>query len=506
MSERPRRMSGSGGVNSVTCKYVGVRNAKGNERREFKSSQTVARCVAKSVEPRTSSSLEVGAELIQLSLQSSKRRGTLDSKWKRAARKTMRNIFDQYSQPENRITHALMTALNEDRALLAHFLREVVKVRPPGDPRKLSVLEQQFPGEEEPSEEDLERRGIPDGWTFDEEGWCVFIETKVIAKLGADQIVRHRRTAERRGFQCITAVAIAPVFPAALPARTVRVQWRTLYAWLRQHDNSSEWARRTADFLEIVEAKMVDNQQFIEGTLTMFSGFPFGRDHPFTYLEGKRVLGLSMNELRGRRDLIDKLSMNPKAPGRSAITGRQADAVWNFLSLASGAEQESFTKHPHLTLGIGAPAVEAMVTVPNAVNNAMRRNIVKLGESGFQELATQVVKNMKGLLQKHPGATPWFRGIQRRYPSQRATPFIDARIDFDLRTAIPTSGPPKAQPRWLSAAYGSFVNKENTNYQIQMGVVYRYEHCPEMRQPDAINLIAEAWLACKPLVDLSRPS
>jgi hypothetical protein len=58
----------------------------------------------------------------------------------------LRNIFDQYWQPENRITHALMTAIDEDRALLRQFLRELVKVKPPTDPRKLSVLEQQYPG------------------------------------------------------------------------------------------------------------------------------------------------------------------------------------------------------------------------------------------------------------------------------------------------------------------------------------------------------------------------
>jgi len=36
----------------------------------------------------------------------------------------LRNLFDQYSQPENRFTHALLTALNEDRKLLNAFLRE----------------------------------------------------------------------------------------------------------------------------------------------------------------------------------------------------------------------------------------------------------------------------------------------------------------------------------------------------------------------------------------------
>ena len=134
----------------------------------------------------------------------------------------------------------------------------------------------------------------------------------------------------------------------------------------------------------------------------------------------------------------------------------------------------------------------------------MRHNLVSLGESGFQKLAQGVVKNLKPLLRSHPGAAPWFRGIQRRYPSQRSTPFIDARIDFDLRTAIPQSGPPKTQPRWLSAAYSSFVSKEGSNYQIQMGMVFNYNRCPELREANALDLVAGAWLACKPLIDLAR--
>jgi hypothetical protein len=416
----------------------------------------------------------------------------------------LRNIFDQYSQPENRVTHALMTALQEDRKLLGLFLRELVNVKPPCDPRNLAVLEQQYPGEEEPNEEDLERRGIPDGWIFDREGWCVFIESKVIAKLGADQISRHRRTAERRGFDAITAVAIAPRLPSSLPADTVLLEWRKIYAWLQRHAVNSSWAARTAEYLEIAEAKLIDTEQFVEGTLTMFSGFPFGRDHPFTYLEGKRVLELAMGELRGRRDLRNHLRMNPKAPGRPAITGRQADAVWDFLSLASSGKAENFTKYPHLTLGVVSSTVEAMVTVPNAVNAVMRRNLIKLGEGGFQGLAKDVVNNLKPLLRSHAGAAPWFRGVQRRYPSQKAAPFIDARIDFDLRTAVPSSAAPKAQPRWLSAAYSSFAHKEGTNYQIQMGVLFRYDRCPELRRANAVDLVAAAWLACKPLIDLAE--
>jgi hypothetical protein len=419
----------------------------------------------------------------------------------------LRNIFDQYSQPENRVTHALMTAINEDRNLLDAFLRELINVKPPIHPNRLSVLEQQFPGEEEISEDELERRGIPDGWIFDETGWCVFIETKVLAKLTSDQINRHRRTAERRGFQFVTAVAIAPrpFLPTTLPHDTVLLEWRSVYGWLRRHSLESTWAAKAAEYLEITEEKLVYARQFVEGTLTMFSGFSFGIDHPFTYLEGKRVLELALAELRMNSQLAARLGMNPSALGRPAITGRRSNGVWDFLSLSAvGAAKVDFTSHPHLTLGILSHAVEAMVTVPNAVNNIMRRNIVHLGEDGFRTLVQSILNNLAQLLRSHEGAVPWFRGVQRRYPSQRAVPFIDATIDFDLRTAIASEGPPKTQPRWLSAAYGFFVNKEHSNYQMQLGVIFPYERCLELRQADAIELIATAWVGCKPLIDLAQ--
>jgi hypothetical protein len=416
----------------------------------------------------------------------------------------LRNIFDQYSQPENRITHALLTAINEDRKLLMSFLR-FIKVNPPKTQFKLTVLGQQYPGGLEASAEENERSGIPDGWIFNEEGWCVFIETKVLAKLDADQINRHRRTAERLDFRNITAVAIVPkqVPRQSVPEGTILLEWKNVYVWLRQNSVDSFWAEQAAKYLEIAEAQMIGTKQFMEGTLTMFSGFDFGHNNPFTYTDGKRVLKLAIDELRNRQDLVKNLGMNPCSLGRGAITGRQGNAVWDFLSIGSNTDDGAFTKYPHLTLAVGVEAVEAMVTVPNAVNSTMRRKVVKLEEKGFQLLAEQVLYNLKPLLRRESGACPWFRGVQRRYPSQRATPLIDAKIEFDLRTSVLTGGPPKNQPRWLSAAYGSFVKKEGSNYQIQMGVVFRYEHCKKLRSADATDLLADAWLACKPLIDLA---
>lgn len=66
----------------------------------------------------------------------------------------MRNIFDQYTQPENRLTHALVTAFAEDPKLLRKFVKWVTDVAPP---KRLKVVEQQLPGEYELAEDDYER-------------------------------------------------------------------------------------------------------------------------------------------------------------------------------------------------------------------------------------------------------------------------------------------------------------------------------------------------------------
>lgn len=415
---------------------------------------------------------------------------------------SVRNVFDQYSQPENRLTHALMTALNEDRWLLSRFIDELVKTQSPIRSTKLSVLEQKYPGEIEHSEADLQKRGIPDGWLYDEDaGWCIVIESKVLDQLTSDQIQRHVNTAKQRGFLHITAVAIVPQPPAWRRAGLVLLKWSEVYAWMRRHDRKSVWAGRAADYLEIAEAKLVETEHDFNGTLTMFAGFPFSETHPFTYLEGKRVLKLALSELRKSKNLKKRLSMNPAHPGHGAIS--RGDGIWDFLSVAPEGD-DKFTKHPHLTLGIGSKVIEAAVTVPHEVNKHMRRNLRELGEHGFRELVASVLCNLKPLLGRCPGATPTFKGVQRRYPHIHSTPYNDAELSFDLRTAVGSEGGPKLQPRWLTAGYSSFVNKEGSNYQIQLAVRFEYDRCPELQEGNATELIEEAWLGCKPLLDLAR--
>lgn len=396
-----------------------------------------------------------------------------------------------------------MIALSEDRKLLQLFLLEFLKTKISRSD-KITLLEQQYPFEPEPPEEIAERRGIPDGWIFSESGWCVVIEAKVLlAKLSSLQIDRHLRIARRMGFSDIRALAIVSKAPSS-PLDGIRVlTWPQIYLWLKKHSEKHDWAKRAALYMDVAEAKMIANHQVIPGAFTMFAGIPFNRDHPLTYLEAKRVLSLTLDQLRKHNGLQKILRMDPSLPGRPAITGKQTDRVWDFLQLSGADSTKGFTHQPHLTLGLLPDRVEAMVTIPNAINSQMRKRIKDLGVEGFREVISQIVRNLSPTMNANRGVVPYFKGVQRRYPSQKAIPKVDAQIGFDLRTVGPRSASgPKIQTQWVDAAFTAFIKKGHANYQFQLGAIIFTDECEAIRTPKAIELIANCWIACLPLLKI----
>ena len=233
----------------------------------------------------------------------------------------------------------------------------------------------------------------------------------------------------------------------------------------------------------------------------MFAGIPFGKDEPYTYLNAKRLLGLAMDELRMREDLRCELGMNPKEKGRSAITGRDSNAIWDFLRLTDSNEAENFTEFPHLTFSVKQEQLQAQVTIPNGIRPKFRRNLLANGCEGFRELFYEVLREFESRLGTVEGAVPWVEMLQRRYPAQRAEPLVNARLEFDLRTGFDGAWVPevKQQPQWLRAAFDSFSDK-NSNLQIGVGGVFPYDRCPATRTRDILDHVASAWLACKPLI------
>lgn len=162
----------------------------------------------------------------------------------------MRNIFDQYDHAENRLTHGLMCTLASDRPLLDRFILWTTGVSVRG--RVLDVLEQSLPGEEEPTDEDeAERRGLPDGWIHDRGTWALVIESKIQSPLTVDQLQRHRRTAERRGFRELFVPALVIETPGPFDIEGITIKkWTEVYTWMLGQ-RSSECTDQFTSYMEI---------------------------------------------------------------------------------------------------------------------------------------------------------------------------------------------------------------------------------------------------------------
>jgi hypothetical protein len=138
----------------------------------------------------------------------------------------MRNIFDQYEQPENRLTHALISVLNQDRRLLGPFLRWLGVSDIP-KAQTLILTEQQIPGTVQEDAEEIEFKGLPDAAVFAEDGWAVLFECKVQARVSQNQINRHRDSARRHGFNSPWVVVVAvDDQPASDSEKTITKTWR----------------------------------------------------------------------------------------------------------------------------------------------------------------------------------------------------------------------------------------------------------------------------------------
>jgi len=409
----------------------------------------------------------------------------------------MRSIFDQYDAPENRLTHALGCCLEQDPRLLRQFIRWV---RPGATVPKgrLEVLEQQVPGTPAASWDEDESKGLPDLWIHGQGDWCLLVESKVQAKVSADQLRRHVRTAERNGFTDICLLVLAPAIPSRqLPNVTYRT-WPDLYVWLRRRVRKSVWAACMGEYMEVAEARMIAEGYLGNEPLTKFGGIPFGPDHPYTYREAKRVLRLAMAELRQRSDLRRRLGMDLGGTGLAAIKGREGTSVWDFLRFRE-ARNLHFTKYPHLTLSIQTQRILVNATLPNGAPASMRHNLTRQKFDDFVALVGQVEAGISKVLRPIRGAYPWMEAVQRRYPSQSAAPIVDASLEFNLQTAGGSHDPKvKTQPQWAKAIFQSLDHKRS-NLQVGIGAVLPYGD-PHLCSRDILDAIAGVWLACRPWI------
>ncbi len=417
----------------------------------------------------------------------------------------MRTLFDQYQSPENRLTHALVCCLDEEPTLLRRFVAWATGALPPR--KGIEIVEQQLPGEEsEISEDEAEKRGLPDAWIHNGSTWALLVENKVSSPVSSNQLRRHRVTAEKRGYKEIFQLVINVDGTMPRGVKDVHsLSWPKVYTWFYREVRKSRWAKSLVDYMEVAEARMIADGYLKKGTLTVFSGIPFNEKNPYNYPEAKRVLGLLIEELRRRKDLRNKVGVDLGRKGRPAITGKESSAVWDFLWLREARDDSRFEKYPHLALEIHRDRAGAMISLPNGMDSSFRRNLVDLSREEFKRLIKDIESRWSKAM-RNTGAIPCMYVLQRHFPSRKARSIEDGRINFDLRTVLTGKKrsediPIKGQQEWLESAY-RLIAKKRGNVQAGVGAIFPYEQCNKIGTPGAIDLFIKTWIACKPLLDV----
>jgi hypothetical protein len=418
----------------------------------------------------------------------------------------IRNIFDQYTHPENRLTHALVQVLARDHSLLHDFANFATGLTPPkGSPLTLSC--QLIPGREERrpmDEDDTDRQGVPDAWIFDDRArWAVLCECKLTAGLSRDELERHISTAQKRGFDSPCLLVITPHDKApAVVARvasmvpTSWVSWAQISRFLAAYPRSP-LVREFLDYMRVVEADLMvkgyDGQPLSE-----FMGIPFGPDHLYRESEAKVILRALMPHLRDRLERV--LAVNPRIR-RPALVG-----VWDVVGFNVASVDQPFTRHPHLTVSITEDA-NLQLTLPNnagskywaplrASEKSQLRHVLAAVAEGLRPLRTYLGRGLW-----EPTLTLYLEQVHFYTPKIGIT---DGRFLFDLDTILQDSGSPRAEvkvvPAWFDAAHAILAQTPRANFELGIQARFPFSQKSICRRPEFLDTLVAVAQAFRPFL------
>jgi hypothetical protein len=418
----------------------------------------------------------------------------------------MRNIFDQYDKTEDRLTHAIAVTLHEDRAFLSEFLKltnDFFK----DDPRKLTILTQQLPGESTSARPGQSR---PDLIIHDrEEHRCIAIEVKAQAPLNDAQLHEHGKTLRDRGFDHVRVLALTARAQDQSSEAEAVLQWRDIFTIAHKFARTGSWCQHLCEYLALVQGRLWEEGNMLDGSLTQFTGFPFDDEYAFTIERGRAHLRKATQELR-THTIVRQLGLDLDWE-KPSISDR-GDHVFETLLFDDhpGGASKDFRTFPHLTLSLHRSFAQVEASIPNGCSRECRRRLVEQGEDGLRDLHAQVLKRAGPIMAS--GGVPMVSVVQRHAQhAQRLAPYNDAELRFHLnasRAEDVTSAVHKMKslPHWMDTLFALLDHRAvSSDVNLHIGYLIRLPWTmPEMGTRDAIDVIAQSWQAMMPVMDVVR--
>ncbi len=378
----------------------------------------------------------------------------------------LRNLFDQYHQPENQVTNALLQTLETSDELKKRFFEKFVRI-PLKRNSKITLQCQKIPGEDE--NKPTTSGSVPDGLITDAEN---SIAVAIESKIGQDainekQLIKHLQGIKEYKTHCLLVITPDAEQPKKLDGsnldkeKIVWHSWQEIYEWVKQEIQNFSQDGKNSDTATKYLLKNLGGFMSDKG-LTRFDGFRDFEDDKKTKEDFKVLCDEITGYVQGE---YSNLGHNPKS-----TRNPKKNSLWTVIG------EENHVTAPHFTLGLNKAKERFVIAlyIPHRATKYWTR---------LERIFTQDEERLKfiELLKKLRKQVSLVElELIHRHAEVGQKLLSDGELNFDIDTAITDSTRHhsfKKFPHWFFVMEELIKNKSKSEANIQFGVCvcYRFD-------------------------------
>jgi len=409
----------------------------------------------------------------------------------------LHTLYDQYSNDENRLTHALLHTIGSSPFLFPRFLKNIVGINYNLSGGIFEISTQKVPNAHgDNNQEKVE--SIPDAWIINEQkGIAIAIEVKDVKNnIRISQLSKH--AARIHGYKKQYLLVITPDLkrPAKIDylvkkehkkLNIVWCSWDEIYRWLSKLQKSKLSKLKKEEFLLKSMQEYLDRRREVLG----FQGIKF--NNGFDVNEAKVILNAEMEKL----ELLIKKTFKDLVLRRPAITTFALESVWDCFGVKDG-----FTSDLHLTFSIKETYHDIAIVVPNASKNPWKRLKNIFSDPKEEEILFSILINLRKQIPHL-----YIEFIQRHFIARKVAVrdgFMEFNIDTLGKKFKNKKTKAKEFPIWHQAIKSAVLNKSKINGQIMFKARFFYNDTKDIDKPGFIKTAEKTIKAFKPLYKFIR--
>lgn len=392
-------------------------------------------------------------------------------------------LFDQYSNPENRLTHALLHTIGSSGWLLTRFLKDLVGVKFQTKKLFFEISTQKVPfGHGDVDHDQIQ--AIPDAWIIEENlqlGIAIEVKDRK-NNLNKQQLEWHKKRIyhyENKYLLVITPDLSEPPIINILreeentengKVTTVWRSWDNIYRWLSDVNLKKSSIQSHEKFLITAMTEYLERRREVLG----FQGILFSSG--FDVYEAKEILNAEMVELMDTV-LSQYKELNTRRP---AITTFSKGSVWDCFG-----SKEGFTRDLHITLSITENWHDISITIPNSAKAAWKRLRQVFTDGKYMDTLLDILRDLR------KEVPHLYIEFNQRHFKNRKFGVRDGYMEFSIDTLgsgfSKKDSSVKEFPIWREALKEAIINKKKINGQVMFKCRYFYDEVKNIDKPEFLN-------------------